>query len=112
MKNILKIIILFFFYTVSYAQITVNLDTFNSGNKNDKYFKDLDNNYQTYIGTWENVTGNITFRVILWKETMAPLTTNTNSFIDKIYGRFLIIENEGTLSETTCNSVKYYPQSN
>lgn len=110
MKNIIKILALFLIISCK-AQTTVNLNTFNIGDNTNKYFKDIDNNFANFVGTWENTTGNSTFRVILWKEAMRPLLTIENSFIDEIYGKFMIIQNAGLPNEVILhNSVKYFPQ--
>jgi hypothetical protein len=112
MKNIIKILALFLIIGCK-AQTTVNLNTYNIGDNSNKYFKDIDNNFANFTGIWENTSGNTTFRVILWKETMRALTNETNSFIDEIYGRFLIIQNAGLPNEVVIhNSVKYFPQNN
>jgi hypothetical protein len=111
MKKSIKTILITLLFINCKAQTTVNIDTYNQSNNTNKYFKDINNNYQNFVGTWENTTGNITFRIILWKETMKQLPNETNSFMDEIHGRFLIILNAGTPSEVTVhNSVKYYPQ--
>lgn len=110
-----KIILLFaiLFYTNCKAQITVNINTYNEGSNSDKYFKDLDNNYSLFVGTWENTTGNITFRLIIWKESRMKLLNETNSFMDTLLGKYLIIENAGLPNERILfNSIKYFPQSN
>lgn len=115
MKNVSKLI-LFLFVFISFnckAQTTVNLNTYNIGDNSNKYFKDLDNNFPNFVGTWENTTGNTTFRVILWKVPRRALTNETNSFIDEVYGRFLILQNAGLPNEVIIhNSIKYFPQSN
>ncbi len=75
----------------------------------------MDNNYSTFIGTWESTQFNFnqTLRVVFWKENRVKLTTKENSFMDRILGRFLILQNARTINETVvCNSVKYYPQNN
>ena len=77
------------------------------------YYKDLNNIFSSYIGTWENTTGNITFRLILWKVTQDPNPNSVNSFMDRIFGKYLIIQNVGSTNEHKLyNSVKYFPQSN
>ncbi|MBD3724680.1 MAG: hypothetical protein IE891_07860 [Flavobacteriaceae bacterium] len=112
MKNIIKILALFLIISCK-AQTTVNLNTYNIGNNSNKYFKDLDNNFANFVGTWENTTGNITFRVILWKESMKPLLTEENSFMDRLFGKFLIIQDAGLPNEVVLhNSVKYFAQNN
>ncbi len=93
------------------AQTTVNINTYPKQNESNKYFKDINNNYQNFTGTWESTTGNITFRLILWKVTKDTYHINLNNFIDRIYGRFLIIQNAGNINETILHdSVKYFPQ--
>ncbi|MCW1147045.1 DUF6705 family protein [Flavobacterium lacisediminis] len=110
MKNIFKILILFTFISCK-AQTIVNINTYNIGDNTNKYFKDLDNNFTNFVGTWENTTGDITFRVILWKESMKPLVTENNSFMDRLYGKFQIIQNADLPNEIIIhNSVKYFPQ--
>lgn len=110
MKNLFTIITLLFLISCK-AQTVVSINTINQVSNSNKYFKDLDNNSQNFVGTWENTTGEITFRVILWKVERKALSNEINSFIDKIYGKFLIIKNAGQPNETVLhNSVKYYPQ--
>lgn len=112
MKNILKIIVIALFFTNCKAQTEVNINTYNQGDNSNKYFKDINNNYPNFVGTWQNTTGNITFRLILWKETRRVLTNETNSFIDSLFGKYLIIQNVGMPNEIILhNSVKYFPQS-
>lgn len=113
MKNLIKIIIVSLFLTINCnAQTEVNLNTFNQGDNAGKYFKDLNNNFPKFVGTWENTTGNITFRITLWKITKRPMGSPVEYYMDMIGGSFLIIQNAGTTNEVVlCNSVKYYPQS-
>lgn len=112
MKNTIKILAIFFIISCK-AQTIVNLNTFNIGDNSNKYFKDLDNNFVNFVGTWENTTGNITFRVIIWKEAESQLLTEENSYMDRLFGKFLLIQNAGLPNELIIhNSVKYYSQSN
>jgi hypothetical protein len=113
MKKILTILVLALFFTNCKAQTEVDLSMYNQINEDNKYFKDLNNYYGNFIGTWENTTGNRTFRLILWKQTKRQVTISNNCFIDELDGRFLIILNAGTPNEQIIhNSVKYYPQNN
>lgn len=114
MKNTILIIALTFIFINCKAQTIVNANTFNDGNNNGKYFKDLDNHFQKFTGTWENTTGNITFRLILWKAAKVQMGTSPDNYYnDLIYGRFAIIQNAGTNNEIFLHdSVKYYPQNN
>lgn len=95
------------------AQTIVIINTYNNGNNNGKYFKDLDNNFQGFIGTWENVKDNITFRVVLFKIEQMPMGSPVKYFMDRIGGSFQIIENANMPNEAIIhNSLKYYSISN
>ncbi|KGO84609.1 DUF6705 family protein [Flavobacterium suncheonense] len=110
MKNIFNITVLLLFFSCK-AQTIVDISTYNQGDNSNKYFKDINNNYQNFIGTWENTNDNITFRLILWKETMVQNFADNNTFMDELKGRFLIIQNAGLPNEVILhNSVKYYSQ--
>ena len=111
-KYILAIMIAFSFFQ-SNAQPEVHINTYNIGNNDGKYFKDLDNNYGNFTGTWENTTGIITFRLTLWKFAKKPMGYPTKYYKDSFEGKFLIIKNAGMPNEIILhNSVKYYPQNN
>lgn len=93
---------------------TVNINTYDSSeDRSGKYYKDIDGNFDNFLGTWENTTGNITFRVILYK-TILPATESPLDFSkDQIEGKFYIIENLNSPDQVTvCQSEKYYPQTN
>ena len=84
-----------------YAQQVVDISTFNSGNNSNKYFKDINNNYNNFIGTWENTTGNTTFRITLVKIAKTySLGNHQNVKMDLIKGSYKIIQNAGTPNET------------
>jgi len=109
MKNIIILILILTFVSCK-AQQTVNLNTFNQGNNVNKYFKDIDNHFIPFLGTWENTTGEITLRVILYKTERKPYGYPVSFYMDRIEGKFLIIKNAGTiLEEIIHDSVKYYP---
>lgn len=111
MKNLIKIIIVALFLTINCnAQTEVNINTYDPRNKAGKYFKDLNNNFSKFTGTWENTTGNITFRVVLWKITREPMGSPVKCYMDRFGGSFYIIQDAGTANEVVlCNSVKTYP---
>ena len=52
------------------AQDIVDISSFNIFEAEGKYYKDLNNNFAPFLGTWEWQNGNQTFRVRLWKEEM------------------------------------------
>lgn len=113
MKNIIKIIMLSFFFINCKAQTptTVNISTYNQGDNANKYFKDINNNYNNFVGTWQCTSGNITFRLIIWKTAMVLNTSDINCFMDDLNAKYLIIQNAGTSNETVLfNSIKYFPQ--
>lgn len=112
MKNIYLIVIILCITTIAKAQQVVPYITFNDGDNTGKYFKDFDNNFAPFIGTWEYTQGNETFRVILSKTTQKPYGSPTQYWKDKIEGKFYLIEDVGTPNETIiCQSEKYYSQS-
>lgn len=109
MKNIF-ILLLTTFILQCKAQTDVNINTYNQGDNTGKYFKDINNNYPKFIGTWENTTGNITFRIVLWKITKEPMGSPVKYYMDRFGGSFMIIQDAGTASEVVLhNSVKSYP---
>lgn len=110
MKNIIKIITLLLFISCK-AQTIVNVNTYNQGDNSNKYFKDINNNYQNFIGTWENTYGNLTFRLEIWKNSNIEMPNESNSRIDLLNAKFSIIKFINTPSEIVLhNSVKYFPQ--
>lgn len=110
MKNIVKILTLLLFISCK-AQTIVNVNTYNQGDNSNKYFKDVNNNYQNFIGTWENTYGNLTFRLEIWKNSNVEMPNESNSRIDLLNAKFSIIEFINTPSEIVLhNSVKYFPQ--
>lgn len=111
MENFIKLILLLTF-TNSSSQVIVNNSTFNQGPTEGKYFKDLDNNIPAFEGIWQNTTGNITFRIILFKETKKPFGYPVEYFMDNMGGSFQIIQDLGTSNEMVLhNSIKFYPGS-
>lgn len=113
MRNHIKILILSLLFINCKAQTIVNINTYNSGNNSGKYFKDLDNNFQSFIGTWESTNDNITFRVILSKDEQMPMGSPVKYYMDRISGSFKIIQNANMPNEVIIHdSVKYYAISN
>lgn len=110
MKNIYKIIIVSLLFINCKAQSIVDFETFNQGDNSNKYFKDINNNFANFTGTWQNTTGNLTFRVNLWKVTKEPFIIENNCYMDIIKGSYQIIQDMGTPNETVLhNSVKTTP---
>lgn len=100
MKNYVTIIALLI-ANLFYAQQVVDICTYNSSSNANKYFKDINNNYNNYVGTWENTTNNITFRISLVKVTVScAFGQDFNCTMDVIKGSYKILENVGTTNET------------
>ena len=64
-----------------------------------KYFKDIDNDFAPFLGTWFAQIGTQTFVVTLWKETKSPISDidgNTEYYVDDICGHYRLVENFNT----------------
>ena len=111
MKNLLLLIAIAFTLSCKAQQTIVNITTLDYHNDNsNKYFKDIDGVYDPFLGTWEYITDTTTFRVVLVKN---KITTSifSNYSVDKIEGKFYLIEDAGTANEIiTCQSEKYEPE--
>lgn len=95
------------------AQTIVDVSTFNNGlPSTGKYYKDMTGVYQNFLGTWEYINGNQTFRLTLFKTTKMPMDYPAKYYMDIISGSYKIIQNAGTINEVVLHdSVKYFPQS-
>lgn len=122
MKNIMiTVIILIITLSSCKAQQIVDASTFNDGNNEGKYFKDLNNNFAPFLGTWEWQNGNQLFRITLWKEELVEYKNgNRPSFwMDQIKGHFEMVQlgQAGQQLETIIytsnkpvgNNASYYP---
>ncbi|MFQ3296221.1 MAG: hypothetical protein ACI9WV_000462 [Patiriisocius sp.] len=102
MKN--KLYILLFLITVfsCKAQEIVNINTFNQGNNEGKYFNDINNVFANFLGTWEYQTGNTIFRITLIKLTKHKVENGkrTPYYIDKIEGHYKKAEIDTNGNET------------
>jgi hypothetical protein len=107
-------IFIIYIFTISCkAQNIVDLTVYQqTENTNNKYFKDLNNNYLNFIGTWEYTNSINTFRLILWKKQKAELKFDDEiHYIDILEGKFQIVENANLPNEQIINdSVKFYSQ--
>lgn len=113
MKKIYILILLFVTYN-NIAQQIVNIKTFNVGNSSDynKYYKDIDNYFLPFLGSWKNVNGNLTFKVTLFKFEQAPWfdPSEPEFYMDEIRGHFMLIQNEGLSTENIIyRSDTFYP---
>lgn len=92
MKNIFNLIISLFLITSCKAQITtlVNLDEGVSWEAG-KYYKDINNNLNIYVGTYLYVNGNTSLEIVLQKK----IASNRNNVFteDILVGGYRYIEN-------------------
>ena len=111
MKNIIKILALFLIISCK-AQTIVNIDAYGIGDNSNKYFKDLDNNYSNFVGTWEYTNSGITFRLILWKKQNVKIDmVDDIHYMDILEAKFQIVQNANLPNEIIKHdSVKFYPQ--
>ena len=66
------------------------------------YYKDIDNLFQPFLGTWIYQNGNTTFVVTLWKETKAPAKNEYGVplyYKDRISGHYKLVQNYGTINQ-------------
>lgn len=96
MKKILILLLLNLIFLNCKSQQVYDLCTFDKTVKDGRYYKDLHGNLDHFIGTWKNTTGNMTFKVILWKEDKENYD---GYYMDGIHGDYEMIENEGQPNE-------------
>ena len=85
------------------AQTTMDISQYDIREKvSNVYYKDLYNIYNNYIGVWENTTGNLTFRVTIWKVPHVKYQNSfgSNLFIDELHGKFMMLQDKGLPTET------------
>lgn len=104
MKTLLiTLLIAFTIYSCKAQQLTtVNLNTYIPGanDKSGKYYKDIDGDFNAFLGVWENTTGNNTFKVELFKAAIPQGNSPFDYSYDTIQGKYYLIENYGTPNET------------
>jgi hypothetical protein len=68
------------------------------------YFKDLDNRYNQWVGTWEYVNGNTIFRIVIQKQEGVYYPKNTknlpipiNCYMDLLVGGYYYKDSNGTV---------------
>ena len=84
----------------------------NYGDTNGTYYKDIDNDFGPYVGTWVYTHGNTSFKIVLQKKVMMPLISGvgqhaTQYYADRMVGEYQYIENNidkvNTLSGLSIN---------
>ena len=100
MKKHLSIIALLI-ANLFYSQQVVDICTYNSSSNAYKYFKDINNYYNNFVGTWESTTGNTTFRITLVKVVVSCAAgEDFHCTMDRLNGSYKIIQDAGTPNET------------
>lgn len=105
---------------------SINSESFNILNSG-KYFKDIDNRYDYWVGTWEYINGNTIFRISIQKNegVYFPKKTSNipipiNCYTDILTGGYFYQENGITITNHLlfsdvknppifCSSVYFYP---
>ena len=95
MKNIIKILICVLLNSNLWGQVleTVPLNTDDNYN-NGVYFKDINNELDSYIGTYEGVLNNKKYIFVFQKYLQVRSNNSTNSYryFDEIKGKFKVID--------------------
>jgi len=107
MKKIVYLFLLMFITTFSYSQQEKIEEIKNFYNHNFKksnlltyYFKDVNNYFTPFIGTWIYQNGNQTFVINFWKETKnAYLNETPKYYIDELAGHYKLVQNYGQPNE-------------
>ena len=113
MKNIKYIFICLFVVSITQAQIIKPLSCYQTDTQNRfptsniplsqrVYYKDVNNYFTSFVGSWKHVEGNKTFIVTLYKRNMEHRYENDYIiyYIDRIYGHYKLVENYGLPNET------------
>jgi len=108
MKKIVYLFLLIFTVFFSYAQTEKTVDIRQFYNSNFKkspliayyYYKDVNNYFTPFIGTWIYQNGNQTFVIRFWKETKASyINENPKYYIDELRAHYKLVQNYGQSNE-------------
>ena len=112
MKKIIVVLVVFMGYNTAKAQQIKDLKYFytdnvygqssNSITFGRKYYKDLNNYFNPFLGQWKSTTGNQTFVVTFWKETKRPTKQNGEVlfYSDEIFGHYQIYVDYGLSTQS------------
>lgn len=67
------------------------------------YYKDTNNYFTPFLGTWTSQIGANTFVVTFWKETQLPSKDDNDGVLyyrDEIFGHYKLVQNYGAANET------------
>lgn len=102
------------FCTSIFAQLqTVNKKTRdNSQDLTGKYFKDIDGDFDPFIGTWKGTINNKTMIINISKEILGPISKGVDNYAaDVLAVDIKIIQGEGTTFELVlCDTATEYSQ--
>ncbi|WP_394906731.1 DUF6705 family protein [uncultured Mesonia sp.] len=110
MKTYLITLISLFFALNTWAQLqTVNMNTRdNSQDHSGKYYKDIDDNFDPFIGVWQGTHQNTTMIIDISKAVLGPSPSN-NYAQDFLVIDIQLIEGMGTPMEMViCNTAAAY----
>src|SRR5690554_4704888 len=97
MKNILIILTLLLTYYSVKAQAPIEplYQNTNYGRTHGAYYKDMDNDFNAYEGTWVYTNGNTTLKIVLQKKEMVSFTKPIGKqyYADCLVGEYQYIEN-------------------
>ncbi|MBN9282824.1 MULTISPECIES: DUF6705 family protein [unclassified Flavobacterium] len=94
MKNILTIIILSFLFSCKAQTIVPLASDSDMTYKSGTYNKDVDNDFDKYVGTWKYQQGNTSLKIIFKKITFDHFVTEyKNYYQDILVGEYQYIEN-------------------
>lgn len=105
MKNIFATILLFLVMASCKAQQVLPLSSSAFNAPNNSYFKDLNNELDFYVGTWEANFQGKTILLKVTKELKVPFEIwDKNNFKDRLLVRYEVKNNNGTILESSLNN--------
>ena len=110
MKKIFSLSIFFFVFSLSAQIPPLKVEElkeyYNSNFKKSPlltyYYKDVNNYFAPFIGTWIYQNGNQTFVLRLWKVELKPVYPDPpKAYVDELRGHYKLVQNYGTANEQT-----------
>ncbi|APY01394.1 DUF6705 family protein [Lacinutrix venerupis] len=108
MKNILYTIALTFAFLSCKAQQPIVPLYFGGGyaSTENAYYKDTNNDFNKFIGTWKHTNGNEEFTIILKKKTLVSRTLNNITYYtDYLYGEYKYVDANGVELVNTLSNI-------
>ena len=115
MKKILVVVFFMLTLNSTKAQQIIDVANFTQDWSSDhsgipKYYKDINNHYMPYIGTWIHQVGNRTFVVTLRKATKEATGNPIEYYRDRIWGNYSLIENYNDVNQSVIYTTDTKPQ--